>query len=66
MNVLKSKSICYKLVSVIDAEELQQEDNGPDFETEVGIQEGGRNYRNIAGVARYYNTELRWKSQRLI
>ncbi len=35
-----------KLVSVIDAEELQQEDTGPEFETEVGnlgIQEGDRN-----------------------
>ncbi len=44
----------YKLVSVIDAEELQQEDTGPEFETEVGnlgLQEGGRNYRNIASVA---------------
>jgi hypothetical protein len=40
--------MCYKLVSVIDAEELQQEDTGPEFETEVGIQVGGR---NIAGVA---------------
>jgi hypothetical protein len=61
MDVLKSKSICYKLVSVIDAEELQQEDTGPEFETEVGIQEGGK---NIAGVAGCDMSELRWKSQR--
>jgi hypothetical protein len=41
----------YKLVSVTDAEELQQEDTGPEFETEVGIQEGGIGTGNIVGVA---------------
>jgi hypothetical protein len=50
---------------VIDAEELQQGDTGPEFEAEVGnlrIQERGR---NIAGIAGCDITELRWKSQRL-
>jgi hypothetical protein len=47
---------------VIDAEELQQEDTGPEFETEVGIQEGGIGTGNIVGVARCDITEQRWKS----